>query len=466
MARPKILAKENGKRLITPMFFVILTLGTTDLLFALDSIPAIYGLTQDPYLVFTANVFALMGLRQLYFLIGGLLQRLVYLSYGLAFLLGVHRRQAGAARHARERAAVHQRRRARRVGARDPDLALAGRDRGHPRRHGGGQPRQGPGRRAQGRRRPVRARNSTRREGRSSAGDARRPSLSVLDLVPVRSDQTTGDALAATVALARVADELGYRRYWLAEHHNMPAVAATNPPVLIAMVAAATERIRVGSGGVMLPNHAPLVVAEQFALLEAAHPGRIDLGIGRAPGTDPVTSWALRHGAGGVTDEAVNRFPEYVDNVLAMMDAGGVGLQRPGARCTSCGPRRTPPGYRRSGCSGSSDYSARLAAEKGMPYVFAHHFSGSGTAEALELYRSRLPALARARRAADLPDRQRRRGGDPGGGGAAGAAAAARDGGAAHRGAAHAAAAGRGGGEGRRSPTRTATWCPPCARAG
>ena len=95
-----------------------------------------------------------------------------------------------------------------------------------------------------------------------------------------------------------MADQHGYRRYWLAEHHNMPAVAATNPPVLIAMVAAATERIRVGSGGVMLPNHAPLVVAEQFALLEAAHPGRIDLGIGRAPGTDPVTSYALRHGAG------------------------------------------------------------------------------------------------------------------------------------------------------------------------
>src|SRR6478735_6465218 len=124
------------------------------------------------------------------------------------------------------------------------------------------------------------------REDRDPA--ARSPSmrLSVLDLVPVRSDQTTGDALAATRRLARVADTSGFRRYWLAEHHNMPAVAATNPPVLIAMVAAATERIRVGSGGVMLPNHAPLVVAEQFALLEAAHPGRVDLGIGRAPGTD------------------------------------------------------------------------------------------------------------------------------------------------------------------------------------
>ena len=117
----------------------------------------------------------------------------------------------------------------------------------------------------------------------------------------------------------------------------MPAVAATNPPVLIALVAGATARIRVGSGGVMLPNHAPLVVAEQFALLEAAYPGRIDLGIGRAPGSDPVTSYALRHGAGGVSDEAVTRFPEYVDNVLAMMDAGGVGLARPGPHLPAAG---------------------------------------------------------------------------------------------------------------------------------
>ena len=211
--------------------------------------------------------------------------------------------------------------------------------------------------------------------------------LSVLDLVPVRTDQTTGDAIRASLALARTADRLGYRRYWLAEHHNMPAVAATNPPVLIGMVAGATERIRVGSGGVMLPNHAPLVVAEQFALLEAAYPGRIDLGIGRAPGTDPVTSWALRHGAGGVSDEAVERFPEYVDNVLAMMEPDGVGLALRGRthvlRATPSA-RSVPQIW----LLGSSDYSARLAAEKGMPYVFAHHFSGSGTAEALELYRS------------------------------------------------------------------------------
>ncbi len=227
----------------------------------------------------------------------------------------------------------------------------------------------------------------------------RRPTLSVLDLVPVRADQATAHALAASLALARRADDLGYRRYWVAEHHNMPAVAATNPPLLIAMIAGATREIRVGSGGVMLPNHAPLVIAEQFALLEAAHPGRIDLGIGRAPGSDPVTSYALRHGAGGVSDEAVTRFPEYVDNVLAMMAPEGVGLAVNG---------RTHPLKATPAASsvptiwllGSSDYSARLAAEKGMPYVFAHHFSGHGTAEALELYRSGFrpsPALAQPR---------------------------------------------------------------------
>jgi luciferase family oxidoreductase group 1 len=221
----------------------------------------------------------------------------------------------------------------------------------------------------------------------------------VLDLVPVRSDQDTGEALASTLALARVADELGYERYWLAEHHNMPAVAATNPPVLIGLVAGATSRIRVGSGGVMLPNHAPLVIAEQFALLEAAFPGRIDLGIGRAPGSDPVTSYALRHGAGGVSDEAVTHFPEYVDNVVAMMEPGGVGLSVQGRTY----PLKATPGARSVPTIwllGSSDYSARLAAEKGMPYVFAHHFSGSGTAEALELYRSTFrpsPELAEPR---------------------------------------------------------------------
>ncbi|CAA9396118.1 MAG: Bacterial luciferase family protein [uncultured Nocardioidaceae bacterium] len=211
--------------------------------------------------------------------------------------------------------------------------------------------------------------------------------LSVLDLVPVRDGQSTTQAVQASLALARVADRSGFRRYWVAEHHNMPAVAATNPPVLIAMIAGATERIRVGSGGVMLPNHAPLVVAEQFALLEAAYPGRIDLGLGRAPGSDPVTSWALRHGGGGVEADAVNRFPEHVGNVIAMMDPAGVGLALSGRthelRATP-GARSRPPVW----LLGSSDYSAQLAASMGLPYVFAHHFSGSGTREALDLYRS------------------------------------------------------------------------------
>jgi luciferase family oxidoreductase group 1 len=210
--------------------------------------------------------------------------------------------------------------------------------------------------------------------------------LSVLDLVPVRADQTTGDAVRASVALARAAEAAGYHRYWVAEHHNMPAVAATSPPVLIAMLAGATERIRVGSGGVMLPNHAPLVVAEQFALLEAAYPGRIDLGIGRAPGTDPVTRWMLRNGASAAEEDAVARFPEYVRNVAALMAPEGAGLALGGdtfeLRAT---PRAlaAPPLW----LLGSSDYSAQLAAELGLPYVFASHFAGRGTAEALALYR-------------------------------------------------------------------------------
>ncbi len=209
--------------------------------------------------------------------------------------------------------------------------------------------------------------------------------LSVLDLVPVRTDQTTSEALRASIALAGVADDLGYTRYWLAEHHNMPAVAATNPPLLIAMVAAATTRIRVGSGGVMLPNHAPFVVAEQFALLEAAYPGRIDLGIGRAPGSDQVTRYVLRNGAGD--EEIVNRFPEYVDQVGTLMSREGAGVTVAGR---TFGMHATPRATSRAPIwlLGSSDYSARVAAERGLPYVFAHHFSGQGTAEALELYRS------------------------------------------------------------------------------
>jgi luciferase family oxidoreductase group 1 len=210
--------------------------------------------------------------------------------------------------------------------------------------------------------------------------------LSVLDLVPVRTDQTTGDALAATVRLAQVADRLGFTRYWVAEHHNMPSVGATSPPVLIAYLAAQTTRLRLGSGGVMLPNHAPLAVAEQFALLEAAAPGRIDLGIGRAPGSDPVTSWALR-GPAGRDDRDIENFPDYLDDVAALMSPGGA---RVPLRSGDYSLRATPAaaGAPRLWLLGSSMYSVRLAAAKGLPYVFAHHFSGKGTEEALAFYRA------------------------------------------------------------------------------
>ncbi|WP_310787072.1 LLM class flavin-dependent oxidoreductase [Mycobacterium sp. Z3061] len=208
--------------------------------------------------------------------------------------------------------------------------------------------------------------------------------LSVLDLVPVRSDQSTSDALAATVSLAQTADRLGFTRYWVAEHHNMPSVGATSPPVLIAYLAAQTDQLRLGSGGVMLPNHAPLAIAEQFALLEAAAPGRIDLGIGRAPGSDPVTSYALR---GGRDDRDIENFPEYLDDVVALMSARGVRVPlRSGDYTLKATPAAA--GEPRLWLLGSSMYSARLAAAKGLPYVFAHHFSGQGTEEALQYYRS------------------------------------------------------------------------------
>lgn len=218
--------------------------------------------------------------------------------------------------------------------------------------------------------------------------------LSVLDLAPVRTDQSSADALAASARLAQTADRLGYTRYWVAEHHNMPSVAATSPPVLIAYLAAHTSQLRVGSGGVMLPNHAPLAVAEQFALLEAAYPGRIDLGIGRAPGSDPVTSLALRGRPGG-DDRDIDYFPEYLDDIVALMGARGV---RVPMRDGDYVLRATPAAVSepRLWLLGSSMYSARLAATKGLPYVFAHHFSGKGTEQALALYRSRFVPSALA----------------------------------------------------------------------
>lgn len=208
--------------------------------------------------------------------------------------------------------------------------------------------------------------------------------LSVLDLTPVRADQTTPDALAATMRLARMADDLGYTRYWLAEHHNLPSVAATSPAVLTAMIAAATSHIRVGAGGVMLPNHAPLAVAEQFALLEAAHPGRIDLGIGRAPGADPIATTVLR---GGRDDRTTDQFPDHLDDVIALLGPAGVSLQLPDRSYLL---KSTPHALTRPRVFvlGSSVESAGVAAAKGLPYVFGHHLFGEQTGEALECYRS------------------------------------------------------------------------------
>ncbi|WP_336644356.1 LLM class flavin-dependent oxidoreductase [Microbacterium sp. USHLN186] len=209
--------------------------------------------------------------------------------------------------------------------------------------------------------------------------------LSVLDLVPVRTGQTTAQAVASSMALAQRADELGLVRYWFAEHHNMPSVASTAPPVLIAAAASRTQRIRVGSGGVMLPNHAPLIVAEQFAALEAIAPGRIDLGIGRAPGSDPVITQLLRQSG---TAGDVERFPSHVQDIGLMLQPDGATVQfTTGGEYTV---KATPvaSGAPQIWLLGSSDYSAQLAAAHGLPYVFANHFAGTGLERALDLYRS------------------------------------------------------------------------------
>jgi luciferase family oxidoreductase group 1 len=204
--------------------------------------------------------------------------------------------------------------------------------------------------------------------------------LSVLDLATVGTGQSTADALAATADLARAADRLGYTRFWVAEHHNMPAVASTNPPVLIAHLAAVTDRIRVGSGGVMLPNHAPLVVAEQFALLEGLHPGRIDLGIGRAPGTDPQTAIALRRDPAALSAED---FPQHLLDLLGLLGDERVegGLAE---RFTATPAAESAPSVL---LLGSSGFSAQLAGALGLPFAFAHHFGGPHTVEAVQLYR-------------------------------------------------------------------------------
>ncbi|WP_309128255.1 LLM class flavin-dependent oxidoreductase [Microbacterium sp.] len=211
------------------------------------------------------------------------------------------------------------------------------------------------------------------------------PALSILDLVPVRTGQTSAQAVAASLDLVQRADELGYRRYWFAEHHNMPSVASTAPPVLIAAAAARTARIRVGSGGVMLPNHAPLIVAEQFAALEAIAPGRIDLGIGRAPGSDPVITQLLR--ATGTAGD-VERFPSHVQDIALMLRPEGATVQFTSGGEYAVLATPAASAVPEIWLLGSSDYSAQLAASLGMPYVFANHFSGQGLERALDLYRS------------------------------------------------------------------------------
>ena len=207
------------------------------------------------------------------------------------------------------------------------------------------------------------------------------PALSVLDLAPVGQGSTPADALHHAADLASVVERLGYRRYWVAEHHNMPGIASSSPAVLLAHVAAATSTIRVGSGGVMLPNHAPLVVAEQFGMLEALHPGRIDLGIGRAPGTDPVTAQALRRGDPALGADA---FPHELGELFGFFD-GSFPEGHPYRAITA-----TPAhGYRPDiWLLGSSDYSARAAGLLGLPFSFAHHFAAGGTDAAVAVYRS------------------------------------------------------------------------------
>ncbi|MHA6513603.1 LLM class flavin-dependent oxidoreductase [Tessaracoccus sp. Z1128] len=219
--------------------------------------------------------------------------------------------------------------------------------------------------------------------------------LSVLDLIPVRRGQSTAQALRGSKALIDAADRLGYTRYWVAEHHNASAVASTSPAVELMYLGQGTSRIRLGSGGVMLPNHAPLAVAEQFALLSAAFGDRIDLGIGRAPGTDPITSAAIRGhlGGGHLVDasgrpvDPVQEFPQNVADILALLTPQGAEVRLRHGQTYSLRATPVMEHAPQVWLLGSSDYSAEMAAALGLPYVFAHHFSGSGTQRALDLYR-------------------------------------------------------------------------------
>lgn len=216
--------------------------------------------------------------------------------------------------------------------------------------------------------------------------------LSVLDLVNVGEGYTAGDALAASTRMAALADARGFTRYWVAEHHSMPGVASSSPAVILAHLAAHTRRIRLGSGGVMLPNHAPLVIAEQFGTLEALAPGRVDLGLGRAPGTDGATAAALRRTE--KLREGAEDFPQQLAELIRFLDddfpdghryarihavPGPVQARGTGAKAAA----HRPPVW----LLGSSGFSAQLAGQLGLPFAFAHHFSAANTLPALELYR-------------------------------------------------------------------------------
>ncbi len=202
------------------------------------------------------------------------------------------------------------------------------------------------------------------------------PVLSVLDLAPVTEGSTPADALRRSTELIRHVERLGYHRHWVAEHHNMPGIASSSPPVLIAHLAASTSTIRVGAGGVMLPNHASLVVAEQFGMLEALHPGRIDLGIGRAPGTDMVTAAALRRSTNPADIE--DSFPTQLRELLDY-------FQGANPRITAVPAQGYQPAL---WMLGSSDYSAQVAGYLGVPFCHAHHFSANGTDAAVAAYRA------------------------------------------------------------------------------
>jgi len=199
--------------------------------------------------------------------------------------------------------------------------------------------------------------------------------LSVLDLSPIKQGSDAGSALRESLDLARHAEALGYRRYWLAEHHNMPGIASAATAVAIAHVAAGTSSIRVGAGGIMLPNHAPLVIAEQFGTLASLFPGRIDLGLGRAPGTDPRTAQALRRTLQG----GVDSFPQDVQELLAYFRTA---VPDQAVRAIPGEGSNVPVWI-----LGSSHYGAQLAALLGLPYAFASHFAPDDLDFAVQLYR-------------------------------------------------------------------------------